>query len=753
MYRLKTGRCIHCNNQTHRVVFNTNEQIPLTITGCVENGRCVQVSCPGNSVPVVAASSTTAGLTSDKMLGWVRVAGAAVVISSLGLDVFGPGDGGLLSMLDGTEGTESMNSDSFSFSTNEGMQESPSYATSLANYNLEMAQINELGAVASGTSCDRGISNSDADLNKTKEAANNRQVNNSFDNIWEHPKQQIQKYTTIPRQQKEQEHQKTDWSNDSTALVDAMQCPNHHKCSASPRYFSCDKCKGAKGVNLPKMGCRQCDWDICSACVLESISPPQKASAVIPNSAEQQQNKVPSVLPTPIAITCLSQHDCTMTPPNSLCNVCDGANGISLPMVGCRRCNWDICHACASSQHFTAPSSIPVPIANYCQQVQQINAIAQTQAVASNNTTCGTVTSNFGAALNQTKEAANNRQVSNLCDNIWEHPKQEIQKYTTIPQQQKEQEHQKTDGSETAKAILNDMQCPNHHKCFASPSYSSCDKCKGAKGVNLPKMGCRQCNWDICSACVIESISPPQKASAVIPPSTNQKQNKAPSILPTPIAIKCLSQHDCTVTPTNSLCNVCDGANRVSLPMVGCRLCNWDICFTCASRQQQNKAPSILPSPIAIKCLSQHDCTVAPIDTTCNICGGANGISLPIVGCRLCNWDICFTCASSQHYTAPPPSIPALTVLQCPNHHNCQESRKDNRCNVCERVNGGGSTSSSSRFLPIMGCRQCNWDICSTCAARRRQPNALPSAIATAPATAPAKQQRPSSNSQRSPWF
>jgi hypothetical protein len=121
--------------------------------------------------------------------------------------------------------------------------------------------------------------------------------------------------------------------------------------------------------------------------------------------------------------------------------------------------------------------------------------------------------------------------------------------------------------------------CPNHHKCSVSPTSSMCNKCWGFDGLIL---GCRWCNWDICSVCAIAS------ASDILSPATKQ-QTKARSILarvPRIDTIKCPNHHKCSRPfPLNRYyrCNVCLGAKGARLPKVGCRLCKWDICSACAS--------------------------------------------------------------------------------------------------------------------------------------------------------------------------
>lgn len=141
-YRLKHGQCIHCGNQTHKVVKKMfkSERIPLTITGIVENGRCLGQAClkAGNSVVADAKPPTR-----NSGPGIASAAGAAASFTGSVMTGCGIPGGGLLSTIGGavSSATQTQPTALSSYNNVFEQQMQQLMQQNQANYEQQMQQI------------------------------------------------------------------------------------------------------------------------------------------------------------------------------------------------------------------------------------------------------------------------------------------------------------------------------------------------------------------------------------------------------------------------------------------------------------------------------------------------------------------------------------------------------------------------------------------------------------------------------------
>ncbi|KAI2499101.1 hypothetical protein MHU86_15371 [Fragilaria crotonensis] len=163
--------------------------------------------------------------------------------------------------------------------------------------------------------------------------------------------------------------------------------------------------------------------------------------------------------------------------------------------------------------------------------------------------------------------------------------------------------------------------------------------------------------------------------------------------------IQCPNHHNCQPSPVTNNCDCCGGASGITISMMGCRQCNYDICLPCQTTATTRDAGQTAN----VQCPNHHNCQPSPDTNNCDCCGGASGTTISMMGCRQCNYDICLPCQTM----ATMRDAGQTANVQCPNHHNCQPSPVTHTCDCC----GGASGMTFS----MMGCRQCSFDICLPC--------------------------------------
>lgn len=148
-------------------------------------------------------------------------------------------------------------------------------------------------------------------------------------------------------------------------------CPMHHPLSLGThcdnpqavRYgWNCDVCRASKlNASSVHLMCRQCNFDVCTLCAPVPVTPsslPALPPAVpAPVSTSEQR---PSTAPPSCQLVCPNKHPLSETSVAVRWN-CDVCKKTYPPQASfnCRRCDFDVCPACAIQSDMSTPSSAP----------------------------------------------------------------------------------------------------------------------------------------------------------------------------------------------------------------------------------------------------------------------------------------------------------------------------------------------------------------------------------------------------------
>ena len=296
-HRLKNGQCIHCGNQTHTVVkkmLSSPKFIPLTVAGSVDNGRCLADSCLLKASNGDLYNSNHSGGGGEKRPSRISgqtmatVAGAAASVTGAVLSELGLPGGEIASAV-----------------------------------GEAVSQVAENGNDDGGIPQVYQNNNPYADMYSQilqQQQQSNLYSNNNYQDIMENYQQQMQQ---LQQQQQQQSNPYQDMLENYTKQMQQLSLMEQQQAQQTQNNYT----------NMLATYEQQ---------ILQAQQQQQQQAA----AALAHQSKTPR--PPPIAITCPNHHKCCESPDHHQCDVCGGAHGTSLPMVGCLECNWDICYTCAS---------------------------------------------------------------------------------------------------------------------------------------------------------------------------------------------------------------------------------------------------------------------------------------------------------------------------------------------------------------------------------------------------------------------
>lgn len=166
-------------------------------------------------------------------------------------------------------------------------------------------------------------------------------------------------------------------------------------------------------------------------------------------------------------------------------------------------------------------------------------------------------------------------------------------------------------------------------------------------------------------------------------------------------------------------CSHCEREFPSSTRLFGCRQCDFDLCGRCwMTRSPVNRCPCGRPFP------PQSSTTPSPVAEVgswkCVVCGEAGAV---VAGCAACGFALCRGCTPSQSEASPPPVCEKGHVMK-------QYLTPVDGC-TCSRCGGAFPVNHT-----LFGCRQCDYDLCSPCIPASTTPEpATHSKAPTSPAT------------------
>jgi len=196
-------------------------------------------------------------------------------------------------------------------------------------------------------------------------------------------------------------------------------------------------------------------------------------------------------------------------------------------------------------------------------------------------------------------------------------------------------------------------------------------------------------------------------------------------------------------------CNVCDTPLPLKTTVFSCRDCDWDGCCDCLNEakrtasaevkydwwgdEEEPEGPdTVLVEKVSFECAKK--CVLQKSRTTsdqyqCNLCAQRLPHKALIYSCRTCDFDgcgLCFSRLKAQSSENNENKVESSTEekeidLKCPAQHLVREyctPDADWACDLCKLQ------QPQAAFM--LGCRECNWDVCVVCA---NESTTLPAAI------------------------
>ena len=256
--------------------------------------------------------------------------------------------------------------------------------------------------------------------------------------------------------------------------------------------------------------------------------------------------------------------------------------------------------------------------------------------------------------------------------------------------------------------------CPGEHELIRSdtslPGWT-CNVCAKALPLKTTVFSCRDCDWDGCKDCLNEAK---RTAAAEVKYDWwgDEEEEEAETDMDAPylverVRFECAKKCVLVKTRTNSdlfECNLCGQRMPTKALVFSCRDCDFDGCGLCYARDFANQtaaaaaaaaastpaAPAPGPSPAAavtaatapaaatppvagvpikkdekmeeeeddvgLRCPGGHAvceyCT-PDADWACDLCRTEQKSGGFMLGCRVCNWDVCLPCAAANSAKIP----------------------------------------------------------------------------------------------------
>ena len=221
------------------------------------------------------------------------------------------------------------------------------------------------------------------------------------------------------------------------------------------------------------------------------------------------------------------------------------------------------------------------------------------------------------------------------------------------------------------------------------------------------------------------TTEPPKSTTTTTAPAAAESTTR-----PSPIPMSCPNHHACQVATDKATCDTCGGAHGTSLPMVGCRQCNFDICYTCARHHSTGKKKKKTKTKKSSKTRSVnddddddddplHETQLCPNSHRvyfvqqvwpsfwCNYCMKAPAQHKGVYYCSLCDWGTCGKNICGRKGIRTPP-------VPCPrNHQAClavapSDGSATFSCRVClQRIPDG------TEMYHCWACNPTDWSICA----------------------------------------
>ena len=182
-------------------------------------------------------------------------------------------------------------------------------------------------------------------------------------------------------------------------------------------------------------------------------------------------------------------------------------------------------------------------------------------------------------------------------------------------------------------------------------------------------------------------------------------------------------------------CNICGvGKSSVNDGVLHCKSCDYDICASCAEKAVNDSSEFVFMNlRDAMACCTRCRSTEKYLYThtiysnnrfKCNICGvGKSSVDDGVLHCNGCKYDICLSCARKKLVVRREESNETIfrrlrdIMREC---SRCRSTEKylythtiysNNRfkCNGCD-------ISKSSVEDGVLHCRECDYNICISCA-------------------------------------
>merc|ERR1711907_106688 len=274
-------------------------------------------------------------------------------------------------------------------------------------------------------------------------------------------------------------------------------------------------------------------------------------------------------------------------------------------------------------------------------------------------------------------------------------------------------------GSEKDVGVYTDAKCKllGHGliRFTADDDDFGCDNCGDSITKGTYAYGCDKCDWDMCSKC-------------------EEKKQKEIDLKHSPHTdLKCSKGHNFIQFETrspHSTCSICNTAIPQATYLLNCWRCNINMCLSCEEKRHsmengskakinQKNAPNekkVRGSKDAVgvhtnmKCDKNHGLVrhmVHDNTTSCSVCKKKVDSGTFIVGCDLCNWDMCFKCEEAKQKQQN--NEGEHTSMVDKNGHPLVQytARMKIQCDECKQFLGNGSK--------MFCCNTCMYDVCAGC--------------------------------------